>query len=182
MQMSGNPEKIETAEKPSSQPSVERKQHTGSSEVAGKVAQVVAEGGEGAVEGEATGAERVSEVASERAGEQGGSGLPTGGGQKGDGDDDDQSTTGLVFDDQNLPAQDKMIIEIEKEIRKEIKHLEKQASKYRGGIFRSADYDKLNETVGEIRRKRKLLSTIAHMAMDALKNIYTSLFRPKATE
>lgn len=103
--------------------------------------------------------------------------------------DDGQAATGgtatatFLYDDQNLPAVPDMIRKIEQELRSEIRNLERDAQRYRGGFLglRKPDFPRYSETMIELRDKNVLLKRIAGMAAEALKKLFLQMFGPKKT-
>lgn len=85
----------------------------------------------------------------------------------------------FIFDEKNLPPVPDMIAKIEKQLRREIRHLQKKAYQYQGGIFRDPDYPKYSETVAEIRKKHVLLRRLAHMAAEMLRSLFLHMFGRK---
>lgn len=85
----------------------------------------------------------------------------------------------FIFDEKNLPPVPEMIAKIEKHLRREIRHLQKKALQYQGGLFRNPDFPKYSETIAEIRKKHVLLRRIAHMAAELIKNLFLHMFGRK---
>lgn len=123
-------------------------------------------------EGVEVGGESVSEVASERR-EGTGSGMPASG--KGD----DQGAASFTFDETNLPPAPEMIQKIERQLRSEIRHLQKQARYHQGSLFRKPDFPRYSETMIEIRKKNVLLKRLFSFAAEALKKLFLQMFGAK---
>lgn len=135
-------------------------------------------GGELTAEGMES-SERVSEAAGEGR-EKKGDGVKTGKGGSQQGDDDQQGDDQFVFDDTNLPPAPAMIRKIEKQLRRDISTLEKQARQYQGGLFRKPNYTKYSETMIEIRNKTILLRKLVSLAADQLKKLFLQMFGKKS--
>lgn len=101
--------------------------------------------------------------------------------------DDGQAAAGtgsaatFVYDDHNLPAVPEMIRKIEQELRGEIRKLERDALRYKGGILglRKPDFPRYSETIIELRDKNVLLKRLAGFAADALKKLFLQMFGAK---
>lgn len=79
-----------------------------------------------------------------------------------------------------VPESQKVLIStIDKELTKQLKKLQKEESKARGGLFRRMDAEKLARIVAAIRKVQKLLSELVFMTLEALKNLYRTLFQPR---
>ena len=165
--------------KPSSSAEGSREQVRGP-ELREQPAPVLDKGGREAIAEALTGAEKVSERASESPSEQGGAG-----GQKGDdqgqqtGSQGDGEDTDLLFDEKHLPPAPQMIRRIEKQLRTQISQLEKEARKFKGGVFGRMDLHKYSETMIQIREKNVLLQRLLSMAYESLKSLYIHFFKPK---
>lgn len=183
--MADSPNNLEKKEAPQVQPQKEQLQQQSSPKELSDSREVISstlESGEGGeqVSEFSEGSERVSETASEGK-EQKGDGVKTS--QKSDdgqqGDDDDDAT--FTFDEGNLPPVPDMIKKIEKQLRTDIRKLEKEARKYSGGLFRKPNYTKYSETMIEIRKKTVLLKRLVGMASDALKKLFLQMFQKKSS-
>lgn len=166
------PQKPNTGEKEHVHSSAEQKKEQGLSpdqlgSSRGEIAGTLIEGMEGS--------ERASEQVSEGR-EVKGDSTQKKKTQKGDDKRTRASQGTFTFDEKNLPPADEMITRIERELRTEIKNLEKRARYYQGGMFRKADFPKYSETMIEIRKKHVLLRRIFHMAAEALKKLFIHMF------
>lgn len=173
-------EKEKLAEAPKASPKAPTEAPEGLSEKRGEIAGAISEGVEEAEE-EVTGAEKVTEVSTERPGEA----RPVAKKKKKKPKKKDEgkaAAAAFTFDEKNLPPAPKMIQMIEKQLRSEISYLYKEARRHKAGVFRSGDLHKYNNAVSEIRKKNVLLKRLFTMAADALKKLFTQLFKPsKAT-
>lgn len=177
----------ERESKPESAPKAAEKKDTrapeGLRESRGEIAGAIAEGAEGIESAEGvTGAEKVSERVTEAPSEKKPAGAKPA--KKKDDDKGDQGdAAGIVFtfDEKNLPPAPKMIRQIEKVLRQEIRGLEREAKRHRAGIFRKGDLNRYSDAVSEIRKKNVLLKRLLIMAVDALKKLYIQIFAPKKT-
>jgi hypothetical protein len=107
-----------------------------------------------------------------------GDGAPKGK-KKDDGAAQTTATTGFTFDEKNLPPVPEMIKKIEKTLRADIQKLERDVRRYEGGIFRSANPEKLSATVIELRNKEVTLRRLMSMASEALKRMFLQMFGNK---
>lgn len=183
--MADNPTNLENKEaapeavKPSKNPDLASPQGVDSSrmDIAGTLEAGAEEGGESS-ELMDTG-EKVSEVSAEGR-EKKGDGIKKGGKQQIKKDDGKKGDDGqIIFDETNLPPAPLMIKKIEKQLRKDISRLEKQARKYQGGFFRKSNYSKYSETMIEIREKTIQLRRLLLMAADQLKKMFLQMFGKK---
>ena len=69
--------------------------------------------------------------------------------------------------------------EIDKELHKQLNGLKKEENKACGGMFRKIDAGKLTGIVAKIRQIQTTLKELVDMTIEALKNLYKSLFESK---
>lgn len=145
-------------------------------EIAGALVESGAEGGEFVESGE-----KVRETAAEGREVKGDAAAKAQQTKK----DDGQAATGtsatFLYDDHNLPAVPEMIRKIEQELRGEIRNLERDAQRYRGGFLglRKPDFPRYSETMIELRDKNVLLKRLAGFAADALRKLFLQMFGAK---
>lgn len=76
-------------------------------------------------------------------------------------------------------SQEVLVKEIDKELSRQLKKLKKEESRAQGGIFRKMNPEKLSNVVAQMRRIQRLLAELIYMTVEALKNLYKTLFQPK---
>lgn len=76
-------------------------------------------------------------------------------------------------------SREELVKQIDKKLHNQLSGLKKEEKKARGGMFHEMDARKLNGIVARIRLITKTIKELLYMTVEALKNLYKSLFESK---